>query len=128
MSGIKVNGLDQLNAKLRKNLDLKATKTVVRHNGAELQKKVEKNTDNFKGHYEWVKGEGLKFVTPSGNLKRHVTLSIKDSGLTAVVEPEVDYAEYVEYGTRFMEAQPYLKPALDEQKRIFKSDLEKITR
>ena len=62
------------------------------------------------------------------NLKRHVTLSIKDSGLTAVVEPEVDYAEYVEYGTRFMEAQPYLKPALDEQKRIFKSDLEKIMR
>lgn len=52
MSGIKVNGLDQLNAKLRKNIDLKAAKTVVRHNGAKLQEKVEKNTDNFKGHYE----------------------------------------------------------------------------
>lgn len=77
MSGIKVNGLDQLNAKLRKNLDLKAAKTVVRHNGAELQKKVKKNTDNFKGHYEWVKGEGLKFVTPSGNLKDTLPLVLK---------------------------------------------------
>lgn len=39
MSGIKVNGLDQLNAKLRKNMDLNVVKTVVKKNGADLQKK-----------------------------------------------------------------------------------------
>lgn len=39
MSGIKVNGLDQLNAKLRKNMDLNAVKTIVKKNGADLQKK-----------------------------------------------------------------------------------------
>lgn len=30
MSGIKVNGLDQLNAKLRKNMDLNTVKTIVK--------------------------------------------------------------------------------------------------
>lgn len=42
MSGIKVNGLDQLNAKLRKNMDLNVVKTVVKKNGADLQKKAQR--------------------------------------------------------------------------------------
>ena len=41
MSGIKVNGLDQLNAKLRKNMDLNAVKTIVKKNGEDLQKKAQ---------------------------------------------------------------------------------------
>ncbi len=125
MSGIKVNGLDQLNAKLRKNMDLNVVKTVVKKNGADLQKKAQKKAE-FRGHYEWVKGRGLVFVNPTGELKRSISLTIKDGGLTAVSGPTKDYGEYVEYGTRFMDAQPFMKPALDEQKRIFKSDLEKV--
>ena len=70
MSGIKVNGLDQLNAKLRKNMDLNAVKTIVKKNGADLQKKAQ--------HYVPV---------DTGTLKRSIGLNIKDGGLTAVVFP-----------------------------------------
>ena len=108
MSGIKVNGLDQLNAKLRKNMDLNVVKTVVKKNGADLQKKAQRYAP-----------------VDTGALKRSIGLNIKDGSLTAVVAPTT---EYVEYGTRFMESQPYVRPALGEQKQIFKKDLEKIMR
>lgn len=111
MSGIKVNGLDQLNAKLRKNMDLNVVKTVVKKNGADLQKKAQRYAP-----------------VDTGALKRSIGLNIKDGSLTAVVAPTTEYAEYVEYGIRFMESQPYVRPALGEQKQIFKKDLEKIMR
>lgn len=111
MSGIKVNGLDQLNAKLRKNMNLNVVKTVVKKNGVDLQKKAQRYAP-----------------VDTGTLKRSIELSIEDAGMTAVVASTADYAEYVEYGTRFMESQPYMRPALGEQKQIFKKDLEKIMR
>ena len=48
--------------------------------------------------------------------------------MTAEVTPKAEYAPYVELGTRFMAAQPYLKPAFEEQKRKFKSDMNKLTK
>ena len=87
MSGIKVNGLDQLNAKLRKNMDLNAVKTIVKKEWSGSPEKAQ--------HYVPV---------DTGTLKRSIGLNIKDGGLTAVVAPTTDYAEYVEYGTRFMES------------------------
>jgi HK97 gp10 family phage protein len=36
------------------------------------------------------------------------------------------YGAYVEYGTRHMAAQPYLRPAIEEQKRIFKAKMAKV--
>ena len=55
-------------------------------------------------------------------------LEIKDSGLTAESEATVNYAGYVEYGTRFMGAQPYMRPALQEVGKQFKSDMEKLVK
>lgn len=109
MSDIEVTGLDELSAKLKKNMNLNIVKTVVKRNGAELQKKA----------------QGYAPVD-TGTLKRSIGLSIKDGGMAAVVAPATDYAEYVEYGTRFMESQPFLRPALGEQKQIFKKELEKV--
>ena len=65
-------------------------------------------------------------MPPSGALREHIELDIKDGGLTAEVEPTMEYSAYVELGTRFMEAQPYLKPAFDEQKEKFKKDMKKL--
>ena len=45
--------------------------------------------------------------------------------MTARVAPTAEYSEYVEYGTRFMESQPYMRPAFGEQKQQFKSDMQK---
>lgn len=34
--------------------------------------------------------------------------------MEAIIAPHTDYAEYVEFGTSRMAAQPYMRPALDE--------------
>ena len=64
----------------------------------------------------------------TGTLKRSIGIDISDGGMTATVEPTAEYAPYVELGTRFMEAQPHLKPAFEEQKKQFEKDLQKLVR
>ena len=111
MAGIKITGLDKLQKKLQKNVNLNDVKRVVSHNGAEMQTKAQQNAPVDTGH-----------------LKRSIGLEIKDGGMTAEVEPTAEYAPYVEYGTRFLSAQPYLKPAYNEQKRKFEQDMKKLVR
>ncbi len=55
----------------------------------------------------------------TGNLRRSIhTGNQQSGGTTASVEvgTDVEYAGYVEFGTRFMPAQPYLRPALESQR------------
>lgn len=122
MARVRIDGFDKLEAKLKRNMDLGAVRTVVRKNGADLQTKAQKNAPVGTPQSTGIPG----YV--GGTLKRSVELDITDGGLTAEVEPTADYAAYVEYGTRFMEAQPYLKPAYDEQKKEFIKDLNELVR
>lgn len=122
MPDITLEGDVELQKAIAKNIKLEAMQRIIKNNGSNLQKKAQRNAD-FKGHYE-----GKKFVKPTGNLKRSIGLEISANGLTATVEPTADYAAYVEYGTRFMDAQPYLKPAYTEQLAKFKSDLSKLVK
>lgn len=122
MARVRIDGFDKLEAKLKRNMDLGAVRTVVRKNGADLQTKAQKNAPVGTPQSTGIPG----YV--GGTLKRSVELDITDGGLTAEVEPTADYAAYVEYGTRFMEAQPYLKPAYDEQKKKFVKDLNELVR
>lgn len=117
---IEVRGADSVVEKLRKIGDINGVKKIVQMNGAELQQKAQRKAQ-FKGHWE-----GDKFVPPTGTLRRSIRLDIEDQGMTAVVSANTDYAAYVEYGTRFMAAQPYLRPALQEQAETFKNDLERF--
>lgn len=127
MSDIKIVGMEKLQKKLKKNVNMESVKKKVRQHGGEFQEKAQRNAD-FKGHYEWQKGKGRVFVPPSGNLKERIELDITDGGMVAEVEPKAEYSAYVELGTRFMEAQPYLKPAFNEQKEKFKKDMDKLVR
>lgn len=47
--------------------------------------------------------------------------------ITGIISPGRDYAGFVEFGTRFMKAQPYMRPAMDstrdEVRDIFVSEL-----
>ena len=122
MAGVRIDGFDKLEAKLKRNMDLGAVRTVVRKNGADLQAKAQKKAPVGTPHSTGIPG----YV--GGKLKQSIGLDITDGGLTAEVEPTADYAAYVEYGTRFMEAQPYLKPAYDEQKKKFIKDLNELVR
>lgn len=127
MPKISVKGLDDLEKALRENATMNDVKRVVRQNGAQLQRRAQQKAD-FKGHYEWVKGKGKTFVKPTGTTKRSIKLEIQDGGLTAEVEPHTEYSPYLEYGTRFMDAQPFMFPALGEQKTKFKADMHKLVK
>lgn len=122
MAGIKMTGINELRIALKKNMELNAVKRVVKQNGAEMQMKAQRNAPVGTPASTGIPG----YV--GGTLKRSIGLGIADGGLTAKVEPTAEYAPYQEYGTRFMEAQPFVKPAFNEQKEQFKSDMDKLVR
>lgn len=64
----------------------------------------------------------------TGETKRSIGLEFENSGFTASVGPETEYSPYLEYGTRFMQAQPFIKPAYNEQKEKFKRDMQKLVK
>ena len=125
MADIKVIGLDKLEKRLKKDASLSDVKKTVRKNGSELQRNMMKKAD-FHGHFEWEKGKGKVWKKPTGATKSRIHLEMQDGGFTASVGPETEYSPYLEFGTRFMEAQPFIKPALDEQKNKFLSDLKEL--
>ena len=104
-------GFHELQVKLEKNMDLSAVKTVVKKNGSEMHKKAQKEAPVHTHH-----------------LQKSIMLDIRDGGMTAEVASTAEYAGYQEYGTRFMTGKPHIRPAFDEQKGKFKSDLEKLVR
>ena len=109
MAGIKITGLEKPQKKLGQNASVDAIRQVVRQNGGQLQRNMMR-----------------KSPVDTGNMRRSVHMAIEDSGLTVVVGPTAEYAPYVEYGTRFMSAQPFVRPALEEQKAQFVADLKKL--
>lgn len=111
MAEIKFEGIAKLNKGLKKRMDMSAVKDTVKLNGSEMQKKAQRNAP-----------------VDTGTLKRSIGIGISDGGMTATVEPTAEYAPYVELGTRFMEAQPFLKPAFEEQKKQFEKDLKELVR
>lgn len=115
MPKIKFEGLEELEKKLKSNVTLDDVKRVVRQNGTELQRRMQGKADFKKGYQ-------------TGTTKRSIDLEIQDGGLTADSGPTTEYAPYLEYGTRFMEAQPFVRPALEEQAEQFKSDMQKLVR
>lgn len=120
MAKIKIVGMEKLQKKLKKNIQMEDVKRQVRKHGAEMQAKAQRNAPVGTPESTGIPG----YV--GGTLKRSIGLEITDGGMSAEVEPTAEYAPYVELGTRFMEAQPYLKPAFNEQKEKFKKDMKKL--
>lgn len=106
---IKFTGIRELKIALKRNIEMDDVKRIVRKNGGDMQAKTQQNAP-----------------VDTGALKQSIGLEITDGGLTATVEPKVEYASYQEYGTRFMEAQPFVGPAFNEQKEKFKRDIDKL--
>ena len=115
MPKIEIHGIEALAKGIKSNIPMSLVKEVVAGNGAEMKNKMIANAD-FKQGYQ------------TGTTKRSITMDITDGGLTAEVEPTTEYSPYLEYGTRFMDAQPFVKPAFEDQARQFKKDMEKLVR
>lgn len=73
---------------------------------------------------QMVQGTAKLYVPVlTGFLQSRITYAIIATDKTVVGTVFVDgvlYAGFVEFGTRFMAAQPYLRPALDEAKPVTK--------
>ena len=127
MARIEFVGIEKIQKQFKKNVQMEDVKKIVKKHGDDLQGLAQEKAD-FRGHYGWKKGVGKVFVKPTGNLKEKIMLDITEDGFTAEVEPTAEYSAYVEFGTRFMDAQPYLKPAYNEQKEKFKRDMDKLVK
>ena len=107
--------MDSLEKKLKNNYTLNDVKRVVRKNGSELQIKIQRNADFKKGYQ-------------TGATHDSIRLDITDGGMVAESGPTTEYAPYLEEGTRFMHAQPFVKPALEEVEPKFKADMQKLVK
>lgn len=115
MAKVEIKGLDKLKKKLKKNCTLDDVKTVVKQNGIELQSKTVSNAVFTKGY-------------STRTTKRSIRGETRDGGFTYAEGPTTHYAPYVEFGTRFMDAQPFVRPAFKQQVPIFKSDMKKLVK
>lgn len=123
-----LKGLDKLQAKLQRTAKMEEVERIVEKHGEAMQKKAVTNASKFRGHYEG-RGKNRRFVRPTGATKRSISVnSGKIDRFKYRVAPGTDYAAYVELGTRKMSAQPFIKPAFDDQKRLFKNDLERLVK
>ena len=108
--GIRLEGIKEFKAALEdRGRVQELVAPVVRYHGAQLQEKAQRSAP-----------------VDTGNLKRSIRLDIRNEGMTAEVAATADYSGYVEYGTRFMNAQPYMRPAFLQQKEKFVKDLERV--
>lgn len=118
MPKIKIEGLDKLQKALKDNVSLDLVKRVVRDHGYAMKDKMNDNADFKKGYQ-------------TGQTKRSIEIAgvnITDGGMTAEAGATTDYAPYVEYGTRFMEAQPFVGPAFEEQSEQFKKHMQRLVK
>lgn len=117
---MKITGADKLVSALKERATLDDVFNTVKMNGSELEKKMRKRAV-FKGHYR-----GNRFIKSTGATARSIYLDVTDGGLTSTVQPKMEYAPYLEYGTRFMSAQPFVRPSYAEQKKIFIKDMMRL--
>lgn len=108
---IQIKGIDKLQKKLRKNVTMADVKTVVHTNGIEMNRTASRLAP-----------------VDTGFLRRSIVFAIADGGLTATSKAGAEYAPYLEYGTRFMSAQPFMRPAYNQQKAKFKSDMGRLVK
>lgn len=112
---VKIEGLQALISDLdARKYSGKQIRNVVMKNGADLQEDAQKRMTKT---VAYVKGYS------KGTTRRSTTLSISDDGMKATVAPATSYFPYVEYGTRYMEAEPTLNPAFQKIKQQFYKDV-----
>lgn len=114
---VRINGMKELQGKLKQKERShdKAIQKVVRHHGIKLQQTMTRKAIFTKGY-------------SLGDTQASISLEITHGGFTAMVGPQTHYSPYLEYGTRFMSAQPFVKPSLDVVKPAFIADLNKLVK
>ena len=97
--------------KLKQNMQKTAVKKIVKKHTADMQTEAQKLAP-----------------VDTGNLKRAISLELSEGGLAGTVISPADYSGYPEFGTRFMDAQPYMGPAWRKERPLFLSELWDLVR
>ena len=113
---VKLNGLEDFERVLKKNVTMDDVKRIVKVNGDRLNRYMKEQTT-----HAYVKGYS------TGDTAGSINTEVRDGGLTVAVGATMNYDPYVEYGTRYMSAEPILDPSLERVRPQFLGDLEKIT-
>ncbi|MGX2944218.1 HK97-gp10 family putative phage morphogenesis protein [Enterococcus alishanensis] len=108
---LEYKGIDQLMNHLRDAMAFNEVKETVKRNTTELQKKMQRESP-----------------VDTGFMRRSITFEIKEAGFTGVVTPTAEYAPYVNYGTRFQSAQPFVTNSFNYQKVIFMQEMKKLVK
>ena len=85
MPSLRVDGLADLQKKLKENVTMDDVKKVVKQNGAELDEKMVANAEFSKGYQ-------------TGTTKRSIRLEVTDGGFTAEVMPTTEYVPCLKIG------------------------------
>ncbi|UQS82605.1 phage tail protein [Bombilactobacillus folatiphilus] len=111
-----ISGDKELSRKLTKMQDKEGVRLAIKTNTLELQQKIMEETSTA-----YVKGYSTQTT------KRTTTFDFPNKfiGEAGIVQ---SYNPYTEYGTRFMQAEPVVKPAFEKQRPIFISDLQKLVK
>ncbi|WP_088815447.1 MULTISPECIES: HK97-gp10 family putative phage morphogenesis protein [Listeria] len=108
---MKLNGIQGLEAALRKGVSHEAVKRVVKQKGAVMQQRAKKYAP-----------------VDTSFLKNHIFLELEENGESAVVSSDAEYAPYQENGTRFQAGTPHVGPAFNDTKGEFVKELKDLMR
>ena len=110
---MRLDGMDELQDALNRAADIdRPVREIVKRRTSEMNRKAQR----------------LVPVGKTGDLRRSILSFYENNGLTGVTRAGMHYAPYVEYGTRYMAAQPFLRPAFYEVVWGFREDLERLVR
>lgn len=109
--GFHLRGTIELRAKLKKNATMRDVVDIVNLNTKEMLAKQTRYS-----------------AVDTGFMRRSNGMEILDDGLTGITYNKAEYAPYVDKGTRFMAAQPFISAAYNNQKPLFLRDMERLMR
>lgn len=75
---------------------------------------------------KWQQNVTPKIPVDTGRLRASMKYEVKTDQKQVKVGTDVEYAPYVELGTRNQRAQPYLKPSILDNVSYYKQIIEKI--
>lgn len=110
-----ISGIKELNAGLLKREQLETVKGIVKKHTTEMQQEAMANASST-----YVKGYS------TGATKKSIGIGFEDNSLTGFTGLGLGYDPYVEFGTRFMAAEPLLGPVFKKHKNVFISDIKKV--
>lgn len=113
---VRIEGMPRLHAKLTK-LTGEAERTTQREvKRAALN--VQRGAKRHLSEKVYAQSETPGYVR-TGRLMNSIAHEIDDGGMNATIGTNVEYAPYVELGTRRTRPKPYLFPALEEERGPF---------